>query len=564
MSGYTRTGPPLIAERGADTGLARAFEVCRRIHTGADHVSPRVVDLLPAHKRPYAHALAAFGIWADRLADEGEVSERGPALARFRAEILTALADGPGAPVRLPPVQRAVVHTVRAWDMPVPVLEELLTTLEQDSRRPPDFPGFADLRRYLRGMSGTAAELFGTVLEPVREDTPELMSLLGEVFQYIDILNDLPEDLEQGRCYLPRQDLERFGLDADSLIGALGTDACRELIALQVRRARGLLDRGQEVVDAAHPSSRPFLASMLVGLRTGLDECEYLPAVRPDAPPRTAVPARLSQTRRTPVEVLPVASGTRQRRSPASSSEPGGPPAAVPEHVAVIMDGNRRWAGALGLAAVEGHMAGEEAMYRLVDAAGDLGIKYVTTFAFSTENWSRSPEEVSSLFKVFARRVTGVTGRLHARGVRMRWYGRRTRIEAALRERLEWAEELTSGNSGVTFTFCLDYGGRQEMVDAVKHAAAEAFSGRLDPTRMAESDLAGYLYDPTLPDVDLLIRTAGEQRTSNFLPWHTAYAEIVFDDALWPDFDRSHLVRAVNAYAERRRSFGGTLNEKSA
>lgn len=413
-------------------------------------------------------------------------------------------------------------------------------------------------------MSGTVAELLGTVLEPVREDTPELMSLLGEVLQYIDILTDLPEDLEQGRCYLPRQDLERFGLDADGLNGALGTDACRELIALQVRRARGLLDRGQEVVDAVHPSSRPFLASLLAGLRTGLDECEYLPANRPDAPPRTAVPARLSQTRETPAEVLPVDSVPRQQRSPVPSPDSEDPPAAVPEHVAVIMDGNRRWALALGLAAVEGHMAGEEAMYRLVDAAGDLGIKYVTTFAFSTENWSRSPEEVSSLFKVFARRVTGVTGRLHARGVRMRWYGRRTRIEAALRERLEWAEELTSGNSGVTFTFCLDYGGRQEMVDAVKHAAAEAFSGRLDPTRMAESDLAGYLYDPTLPDVDLLIRTAGEQRTSNFLPWHTAYAEIVFDDALWPDFDRSHLVRAVNAYAERRRSFGGTLNEKSA
>ncbi|PDP86644.1 di-trans,poly-cis-decaprenylcistransferase [Glycomyces fuscus] len=564
MSGYTGTGSPLIAERGADTGLERAFEVCRRIHTGADHFSPQIVDLLPAHKRPYAHALAAFGIWADRLADEGEVSERGPALARFRAETLTALADGPGAPVRLPPVQRAMVHTVRAWNLPVPVLEELLTTLEQDSRRPPDFPGFADLRGYMRGMSGTVAELFGTVVEPVREDTPELMSLLGEVFQYIDILHDLPEDLEQGRCYLPRQDLERLGLDADDLIGARGTNAYRELIALQVRRARGLLDRGQEVVDAAHPSSRPFLASMVAGLRTGLDECEYLPANRPGAPPRTAVPARLSQTRKTPVGVLPAVPGPRQRQPPVPSPDPGGPPTAVPGHVAVIMDGNRRWARALGLAAVEGHMAGEEAMYRLVDAAGDLGIKYVTTFAFSTENWSRSSEEVSSLFRMFTRRVPGIAGRLHARGVRMRWYGRRTRVEPELRERLEWAEDLTSGNSGTTFTFCLDYGGRQEMVDALKRTVAEALSGRLDPTRMTESDLAGYLYDPALPDVDLLIRTAGEQRTSNFLPWHTAYAEILFEDALWPDFDRSHLVRAVNAYAERRRSFGGTLSEESA
>jgi undecaprenyl diphosphate synthase len=559
-----RTGSLLVAERGADTGLARAFEVCRRIHTGADHLSPRIVDLLPAHKRPYAHALAAFGIWADRLADEGEVSGRGPALARFRADILTALAGEPGAPVRLPPVQRAMVHTVRAWDMPVPVLEELLTALEQDSRRPPDFPGFADLRGYMRGVSGTVAELFGAVLEPVREDAPELMSLLGEVFQYVDILHDLPEDLEQGRCYLPRQDLERLGLDAGDLIGARGTNAYRELIALQVRRARGLLDRGQEVLDAAHPSSRPFLASMVAGLRTGLDECEYLPADRPGAPPRTAVPARLSQIRETPAGVLPVDPGPRRRQSPVSSPDPGGPPAAVPEHVAVIMDGNRRWAQALGLAAVEGHLAGEEAMYRLVDTAGDLGIKYVTTFAFSTENWSRSPEEVSSLFRVFTRRVAGIAGRLHARGVRMRWCGRRSRVEAQLRERLEWAEELTSGNSGVTFTFCLDYGGRQEMVDALKRVVDEALSGRLDPTRLTESDLAEYLYDPALPDVDLLIRTAGEQRTSNFLPWHTAYAEIVFEDALWPDFDRSHLVRAVNAYAGRRRSFGGTLGEESA
>ncbi|MGW8529005.1 MULTISPECIES: polyprenyl diphosphate synthase [Nocardiopsidaceae] len=563
MSGYMRTGPLLIAERGADTGLARAFEVCRRIHTGADHLSPQVVDLLPVHKRPYAHALAAFGLWADRLADEGEVSERGSALARFRADTLAALAGGPGAPVRLSPVQRAMVHTVRAWDMSVPVLEELLATLEQDSRRPPDFPGFADLRGYMRGTAGTVAELFGTVLEPVREDAPELMSLLGEVFQYVDILHDLPEDLEQGRCYLPRQDLERLGLDADDLIGVRGTDAYRKLIARQVQRARGLLDQGQGVVDAMHPSSRPFLATTVAGLRTGLDECEYLPADPPGASPRTAVPARLSQTRETPVGVLPVVPELRQRQPPVPSPDPGGPPAAVPEHVAVIMDGNRRWARALGLAPVEGHTAGEEAMYRLVDAAGDLGIKYVTTFAFSTENWSRSPEEVSSLLRAFTRRVSGVAGRLHARGVRMRWYGRRSRVGAVLRERLEWAEELTSGNSGTTFTFCLDYGGRQEMVDALKRTVAEALSGRLDPTRLTESDLAEYLYDPGLPDVDLLIRTAGEQRISNFLPWHTAYAEIVFEDALWPDFDRSHLVRAVDAYAGRRRSFGGTLIGKS-
>ncbi|GHC81583.1 bifunctional protein CrtB/UppS [Nocardiopsis terrae] len=563
MSGHMRTDSLLVAERGADTGLARAFEVCRRIHTGADHLSPQIVDLLPAHKRPYAHALVAFALWADRLADEGEVSERGPALARFRTDTLAALADEPGAPVRLLPVQRAMVHTVRAWDMPVPVLEELLTTLEQDSRRPPDFPGFADLRGYMRGTSGTVGELLGTVLEPVREDAPELMSLLGEALQYIDILHDLPEDLEQGRCYLPRQDLERFGLDADGLIGARGTNAYRELIALQVQRARGLLHQGQEVVDAVHPSSRPFLASMVAGLRTGLDECAYLPADRPGAPPRTAVPARLSQTRETPVGVLPLVPGLRQRRFPVPTPGPGGPPAAVPEHVAVIMDGNRRWARALGLVAVEGHSAGEEAMYRLVDAAGELGIKYVTTFAFSTENWSRPPEEVSSMFRMMTRGVPGLAGRLHARGVRMRWCGRRSRVEAVLRERLEWAEELTSGNSGVTFTFCLDYGGRQEMVDALKRTAAEALSGRLDPTRMTESDLAEYLYDPELPDVDLLIRTAGEQRTSNFLPWHTAYAEIFFEDALWPDFDRSHLVRAVNAYAGRRRSFGGTLSEES-
>lgn len=557
------TEAPLITEESPTTEVVRAFEVCRRIHTRQDHLSSRIVALLPVHKRPYAHVLAAFAMWADHLADEGEPSGRAQVMARLRTDTLTALEAGPHARVHTQPVLRALAHMVRAWDLRVELLEEFLTALEQDSRHEPRFQDFGDLRTYLRGMTGTLAELFTPLLEPAHDNAPEMMSLLGETLQMTDILRDLPEDLARGRCYLPRQDLELLGLHVDDLGGPWSEPTHRELLALQVERARELLARGKEVVEAVHPSSRSFLACLVTGLTMGVDECEYLGTSPTSAP---TAPARMTHLHGPSAAKLAADLTRRQiaTAGPPPEHAPKTPHRPVPAHVAVIMDGNRRWARERGMADVEGHLAGEEAIHRLLDAAGELGIGHVTTFAFSTENWSRAPEEVSSLLEVLAWSAPRITDRLCEQGMRMRWCGRRDRVGAVLRERLERAEKLTSGNTGMTFTFCLDYGGRQEMVDALGRAMTEAASGRSTLEHLTQADVLDFLYQPDLPDVDLLIRTSGEQRISNFLPWHTAYAEIFFDKVFWPDYDRSHLLHAVHEYAQRHRSFGGASRKESA
>jgi undecaprenyl diphosphate synthase len=219
------------------------------------------------------------------------------------------------------------------------------------------------------------------------------------------------------------------------------------------------------------------------------------------------------------------------------------------------MDGNRRWATRRGLPAEEGHRAGERAALRLVASALRLGIAHLSVFAFSTENWSRSRQEVIVLLDTLAEMVGLGTEWLHERGVRVRWCGRRDRL-GQLGAAMAVAESLTSGNTALTLTIVADYGGHAEMVTAARALAAEAVAGTIRPEQIGPEDIARNLYAPDLPEVDLLIRTSGEQRISNFLPWHLAYAEFVFDPVYWPDFGYQHLLAAVTEYAGRQRRFG--------
>jgi undecaprenyl diphosphate synthase len=228
----------------------------------------------------------------------------------------------------------------------------------------------------------------------------------------------------------------------------------------------------------------------------------------------------------------------------------------VPGHIAVIMDGNRRWAAQRGLRPAQGHRAGERALVRTAHAALRLGVPNLTLYMFSTENWDRSPDELDALFETVADTIARSADWLHARGVRVRWCGRRDRLDESIASMLALLESLTSNNNVLTLTLCLDYGGRDELAAAARALAREAVAGTIEPERIGPADLARHLYVPEMPDVDLLIRTSGEQRISNFLPWQLAYAELFFDPALWPDFGLAGLRRAVAAYAERRRTYG--------
>ncbi len=230
----------------------------------------------------------------------------------------------------------------------------------------------------------------------------------------------------------------------------------------------------------------------------------------------------------------------------------------LPRHVAIVMDGNGRWAKARGLPRTDGHRAGEDAVARAVDAALELGIQYLTVYAFSTENWRRPPSEVRFLLNDTERFVRRRRDEFHAKGVRMRWIGRRERrIPKRIQDQIDESVAMTRGNKKMTLTVAFNYGSRAEIADAARALAADAKAGRVDPSRVTDKTLAKHLYDPELPDVDLLVRTSGEQRISNYMLWQAAYAELVFLPVLWPDFSREDLFEAVREYQKRGRRFGG-------
>jgi undecaprenyl diphosphate synthase len=222
-------------------------------------------------------------------------------------------------------------------------------------------------------------------------------------------------------------------------------------------------------------------------------------------------------------------------------------PAGWPRYVAIITDGNGRWAKRRGLPAVAGHEAGADVVKQTLKDAVALGIEELTVYSFSTENWARDDDEVAGLMEMFGRRLEVETPELHAEGVRMRFVGRRDeRVSPDLLERMAWAERTTAANERITLFVAFNYGGRAEIIDA-----ARAFTGT------TEEEFRAHLYAPDMHDPDLVIRTSGEQRISNYLIWQTAYSEFVFCDELWPDFSRTVLQRAMDEFASRQRRFGG-------
>jgi undecaprenyl diphosphate synthase len=227
--------------------------------------------------------------------------------------------------------------------------------------------------------------------------------------------------------------------------------------------------------------------------------------------------------------------------------------------VAIVMDGNGRWAKLRGLPRTAGHEAGEAALLDVIHGAIEIGVQHVSAYAFSTENWRRSPDEVRFLMGFNRDVIRRRRDELDAMGVRVRWAGRRRRLWRSVIDELEDAERRTHGNRTLTLQFCVNYGGRAEIADAAAAIAREVKAGRLDPDKVDEKTVARHLDEPGIPDVDLFVRSSGEQRTSNFLLWQSAYAEMVFLDTLWPDFDRRDLWRAVEMYAARDRRYGGAL-----
>lgn len=235
--------------------------------------------------------------------------------------------------------------------------------------------------------------------------------------------------------------------------------------------------------------------------------------------------------------------------------------ASVPNHVAIVMDGNGRWANQRGLTRIEGHKAGESALLDVVAGAIEAGVKHLTVYAFSTENWKRSPEEVKFLMGFNREVLQRRRDQLNEWGVRIRWAGRRPKLWASVIEDLQEAELVTARNKTLSLTMCVNYGSRIEITDAVNGIASRVLAGELKPGSITEKTIDKALQSNWLPPVDLFVRSSGEQRASNFLLWQSAYAEFVFLDTLWPDFDRSDLWAAIKHYGGRSRRFGAAADK---
>ena len=234
----------------------------------------------------------------------------------------------------------------------------------------------------------------------------------------------------------------------------------------------------------------------------------------------------------------------------------------IPDHVAIVMDGNGRWAQQRGLPRTEGHGAGEEALWDTVKGAVQIGLPWLTVFAFSTENWRRPPGEVRYLMNFNRSLLRRRRDELNRMNVRIRFIGRRNwRVPRSVLKEIREAEVLTAANTGTTLSIAFNYGGRAEVVDAVKELAREVRDGTLRPESIDEKKIAERLYVPDMPPPDLLIRTSGEQRISNFLLWEVAYSELWFTPVFWPDFDREHLYEAIRDFQKRSRRYGGLADE---
>lgn len=230
----------------------------------------------------------------------------------------------------------------------------------------------------------------------------------------------------------------------------------------------------------------------------------------------------------------------------------------IPKHIAIIMDGNGRWAAARGLPRAAGHRAGRDAIRPTIEACREMGVPILTLYAFSTENWRRPPDEVGALLDLLQESLIQEAEELHRNGIRLMISGDIGQLPEQIRRQIQRVEELTGANQALILNFALNYGGRAEIARAARRVAAEVAEGRQPLEAIDESTVAAHLYTGDLPDPDLLIRTGGEKRLSNFLLWQAAYAELYFTEVYWPDFTRDHLLAAIEEYQQRQRRFGGT------
>ncbi|MDX3664566.1 polyprenyl diphosphate synthase [Streptomyces europaeiscabiei] len=613
-----RTTTRSVTRSGRErSALDAAYDECRRLVRTTRPTEYALMQLMPPAVRPACWALYAALASADDLVDstEGTPQERARRLQEWRAALDADLASGTSDD----PVRRALTDAVWHWGLDLGDLLGSLDAVQGDEGRQ-GVATWQEWRERAHAQNVSWPEQLMRMLVrsglpvPVRlRDLPGFTRFVDGLF-LTDMLRDLPEDLDGGQVWFPAEVLDRFQVTPAELISREWTPAVRQLVAHLADQAREWLEASRRALRNTLPLGPSIVLDSAVELfgaeldaivragsavlhrpvrvprhtewrilgparaRAAVVWRLTLPPGGADTPGRTPAVSRAGATSPTDATTDEPASALFAGPEPHTTriAEPPLPPrphrdgarppaiaeAHLPQHVAIVMDGNGRWATGLGLPRDEGHRAGAVALRDVVQGALEIGLAHLTVYAFSTENWKRSPDEVSKLFAIMRSEL--LDGELLDHDVRLRWVGSPDGLPDDVVEVLRAQEHATRNRTGLTFNVCVNYGGRAELTRAGAALARAALAGEVDPARVSEQLFAAHLPHHAMPDVDLLWRTSGEIRTSNFLPWHAHYAELHFTDQPWPDVDRRDLWEAVVAYTHRKRRKGAASAPTSA
>ncbi|MFI5571368.1 polyprenyl diphosphate synthase [Streptomyces sp. NPDC051740] len=585
-----RTTRSLWEAVGDDPALRAAYRLCRTKTRRQDPAEYALIQLVPAVMRPACWALWAAANAIDDLADDRTVGaeQRAERVGEWIAALDRDVATGSSTD----PVRRALVDTARRWHLDTSGLHSAMTLVQRDGLG----QRFSDWNSWRAWGRGTLLPWFDQVRDlfdkagvgvALRLDRQEVYEEFLDGVRLTDILTDLSADLAQGDLLLPGQFLDRFPGCTDDLAHRRWSPATAALIADLTRLARRWVTQ-PSLAHGMHPGPAVVLDTMAGLLRTQLDAVSAAGPALLRTPPRpsSATTARLLVPARarsalawslTPVTVPPPrrarnhtvpAQNPPVRRSvfdrppphPGGARPPLIPVDRMPTHVAVIMDGNGRWAQHRGLPRQEGHRAGRAAAREMVYGALEIGLRHLTLYTFSTENWKRDGEEIGAILDIVRQEMEDYP--FQDLDVRMRWHGRPERLPQDVVDLMRLRERGTRDRTGLTLTTCINYGGRDEITRTAAALARRVRSGELDPDTISEEDVARHLPQPDMPDVDLLWRTGAEQRMSNFLPWHTSYAELYFTPDHWPETDRRHLWQAIGEYTRRQRRHGASVGSR--
>ncbi|MGW7194673.1 polyprenyl diphosphate synthase [Streptomyces chryseus] len=570
-----------------DPALRAAYTHCRRSVRRDDPVEYSIMQLMPPALRPACWAMWAAFSAADDAADaQGDTNAgRAARLLAWTSALESELAAGHSDD----PVRRALIDTMWRWRLDPADLQLSFSTLDGDTRGR-SLQTWHDWSAWVGDSNLSWAAQSMTLLARAGVPVPLWLRRKDAYQRYLDglyltdTLTDLAHDLARDDLSLPAEILDRFPHAADHLRRRHWSPAVRDLVTHLTEQARRWLNQ-PGLTGALHPGPAEMLRTATRLFHARLDAVQAAgPALlsRPAVPSallrwRILAPARTRAAvawRLTPLIPPPPAQNyapafpvPRQVRSPHAlqppPAHPSGtrPPAIpadrMPRHVAVIMDGNGRWATRRGLSRHEGHRIGADIATReIIYGAAEIGLSHLSLYAFSTENWKRDTQEIAYLFETLREQLREDIVTSDPLGIRLRWAGRTDGLPEDLVEELLQAELATRHRTGLTLTVCVNYGGRAELTQAAAQLARTVTTGDLHPDRMTEDDLARHLPWPDTPDVDLLWRTGGERRISNFLLWQAAYAELHFTDDHWPDVDRRDLWQALTEYSTRQRRHG--------